>query len=63
MKLPIFKKKIYTMISNFLDEEGEVLLVMLRIRTRPASRIFPVKVKPVKIKPEKANIDNLKNLS
>ena len=40
----------------FLDEEGEVLLVVLRIRSRPASRIFPVKVKPVKVKPGKVNL-------
>ena len=47
------------MILVFLDEESEILLVMLWIRTRPASRIFPVKVKPVKIKPGKPNIKNV----
>ena len=47
------------MILVFLDQESEILLVMLWIRTRPASRIFPVKVKPVKIKPGKANIENV----
>ena len=50
------------MVLNFLEKESEVLLVMLWIRTRPASRIFPVKVKPVKIKPGNANISNLTNI-
>ena len=44
------------MVSVFLDQEGEVFLVMLRIGTRTTSRIFPVKVKPVKVKSGKTNM-------
>ena len=51
------------MILVFLNEESEILLVMLWIRTRPASRIFPVKVKPVKIKPGKTNNHNYVTLA